>query len=185
MKKIITTSILLLVTMVTFGQEYTINTSSSKMEWTGKAAFNSYSLTGNINVKSGKILIENDSIKQLHVVIDMKSLNHKNKDLEKHLKNKDFFQVKKYKEAIFKLEKPVSIKNNKAIIKGLMTIKNKSFTEEVTLEVIQGTNVKINFNTILDRTKYGVTYNSPNFFKKMKENAIADEFTLKSELIFN
>ena len=101
------------------------------------------------------------------------------------MKNKDFFQVKKYKEAIFKLEKPVRIKNNKAIVKGLMTIKNKSFTEEVTLEIVQRTNVKINFNTILDRTKYGVTYNSPNFFKKIKENAIADEFTLKSELIFN
>ena len=185
MKKIITTSILLLLTIVTFGQEYAINTSSSKMEWTGKAAFNSYSLTGNINIKSGKIVLDKDSIKQLHVIIDMKSLNHNNKDLEKHLKNKDFFQVKKYKEAIFKLEKPVHIKNNKAIVKGLMTIKNKSFTEEVTLEIVQETKVKISFITTLDRTKYGVTYNSPNFFKKMKENAIADEFTLKSELIFN
>ena len=60
--------------MVTFEQEYAINTASSKMEWTGKATFNSYSLTGNINIKSGKIVLENDSIKKLHVVIDMKSL---------------------------------------------------------------------------------------------------------------
>lgn len=36
----------------------------------------------------------------------------------------------------------------------------------------------------MDRTQYGVNHNSPSIFKRLKEDAIADEFVLKGELIF-
>ena len=44
--------------------------------------------------------------------------------------------------------------------------------------------ISITFNHKMDRTTYGVNYNSPSIFKSLKENVIADDFTLKASLTF-
>ncbi|EDP71318.1 YCE I like family protein [Flavobacteriales bacterium ALC-1] len=173
--------ILCLISAFTFGQSKTIDTYKSTLNWTGKAAFNTYSLSGTLKVKSGAITIENDSIKSLNIVIDMKSLDHENKDLKTHLRGNDFFEVKTYSQATFKLSKAVSISNNEAQITGEMTIKDISKTESFTIKLNENYS-ELSFNISIDRTDYGVKFNSPSFFKKMKENAIADEFKLKGNL---
>ncbi len=183
-KNYIITVFSLLLSIHFFAQKLQLDTKSSTFLWTGKAALNAYALTGSIEAKSGKISIENDSIKKLEVIIDMKSLHHKNKKLKKHLRNKDFFEVKKYQTAVFNLLNPVKIKNGKAVLIGNMTIKNITRKEEIVVKITNNDNFKIAFKTAIDRTKYGVKFNSPSFFKKLKENAIADRFILKSELIF-
>ena len=179
-----TTAFILLLSLHIFSQKLILNQKTSTISWTGKAAFNAYALTGSLQAKSGEIYVENDTIKELTVSIDMKSLHHENKDLKKHLRNKDFFEVKKYETAVFKLTKPAQIIDGKAVLIGKLTIKNVTQKEEINIEINIDKEVKLNFETYLDRTKYGVKFNSPSFFKKMKENAIADEFILKSELIF-
>lgn len=179
------TALFILITININAQKLNLDKNSSTITWTGKAAFNSYALTGNLQAKSGEILMINDSIKKLEVIIDMKSLHHENKDLKKHLRNKDFFEVKKYQAAVFTLLKPIKIKNGKTILVGNLTIKNITNIEEIEVEILKDKTVEISFTTKLDRTKYGVKFNSPSFFKRMKENAIADEFILKTQLIFN
>lgn len=179
------TSLLCLISMSISAQKFNLDHKNSTISWTGKAAFNAYALTGSLKAKSGEILIENDSIKKLEVIIDMKSLDHSNKDLKKHLRNKDFFEVKKYQIATFKLLNAVKLVSGKIVLVGNMTIKNITRKEEIEVEIHKEENINIQFTTNLNRTKYGVKFNSPSFFKKMKENAIADEFVLKSELTFN
>ena len=179
------TALLIFTSITIFGQQQNLDNKNSTITWTGKAAFNAYSLTGSLKTKSGIILIENDSIKKLEVIIDMKSLDHSNKDLKKHLRNKDFFEVKKYQTAVFTLTNTVKVTTGKILLIGNMTIKNITKKEEIEVEINKNKNISIQFTTNLDRTKYGVKFNSPSFFKKMKENAIADEFVLKSTLIFN
>jgi polyisoprenoid-binding protein YceI len=181
----IITVLILFISLNCRAQKFNLDKKTSIISWTGKAAFNAYSLKGSLQAKSGEIKIDKDSITKLEVFIDMKSLDHENKDLKKHLKNKDFFEVKRYQTAVFKLMKPAKIINGKAILIGNMTIKNSTKKEEIEIEISRNDKVKVNFKTTLDRTKYGVKFNSPTFFKKMKENAIADDFVLKSELIFN
>ncbi len=186
LKKIIVLITLLCVTIAVEAQKLEINTKESTIFWTGKAAFNTYTLTGSLQVKSGTLTIKNDSIQRLEVHIDMKSLNHKNNDLKKHLRNKDFFEVKKYPIATFILKKPTSIIDGKSTLIGTMKIKETSREEKISVTILkENKRIKISFSTRIDRTKYGVKFNSPSFFKKMKENAIADEFILKSELFFN
>lgn len=186
MKKLqLFTAILVFTSITIIGQKHNLDSKNSTISWTGKAAFNAYALTGSLEAKSGEILIENDSIKKLEVIIDMKSLDHSNKDLKKHLRNKDFFEVKKYQTATFKLLNAVKLVKGKIILVGNMTIKNITKKEEIEVEINKNENITLQFTTNLDRTKYGVNFNSPSFFKKMKENAIADEFVLKSELTFN
>ena len=65
-----------------------------------------------------------------------------------------------------------------------MTIKDISKTESFTIKIDEDYK-ELTFNISIDRTIYGVKFNSPSFFKKMKENAIADEFKLKGSLILD
>ncbi|MFP4845072.1 YceI family protein [Winogradskyella sp. PE311] len=183
-KNITTLFICSLISILTFGQSKSIDTKKSTLEWTGKAAFNAYALSGTLKAKSGEILIENDSIKTLKIVIDMKSLNHENKDLKSHLRGKDFFEVKTYTKAIFLLEDAVRIQNRTAKLRGKLTIKDITKTETFTIKLDEVYS-ELTFDITIDRTDYGVKFNSPSFFKKMKENAIADDFKLKGSLKLN
>ncbi|RNC84156.1 MAG: YceI family protein [Winogradskyella sp.] len=180
--KQITTLIIVLCIANGFSQSKTINTKKSSINWTGKAAFNAYSLTGTLNVKNGSITIDNDSITSLNIIIDMKSLDHENGDLKKHLRSKDFFEVNTYKEASYSISEPVQINNGKAIITGKMKIKDIE-KDETFIVALNNDYSELTFNISMDRTLYGVKFNSPSFFKKMKENAIADEFKLKGSLV--
>ena len=166
------------------GQQ-SINAEKSTINWKGKAAFNSYSPTGTIQVKEGSISIENNVITALNIVIDMTTLDHEIKDLKNHLRNKDFFEVKKYKTATFTLSEPAKIINGGVLVVGAMTIKNTTKKETIKLTVSHEGALRLQFDFNLDRTEYGIKFNSPNFFKKLKENAIADKFNLKGNLVFD
>lgn len=162
-------------------QELELKVNESKIEWIGKAAFNSYSLTGLLSPIEGRIKVKNNTIFELSIVVDMKSLNHENSDLKKHLRSKDFFEVKKYTKAYFKINQPVLLDEHTVILVGEMTIKGITKTETIIATL---KNKILTFEHSIDRTLYGVKFNSPSFFKKLKENAIADNFILKGSLVF-
>ncbi len=185
MKTIIYLSLFFL-SFSTQAQNFRLNSQASTLNWTGKAAFNTYALSGTLKAKFGKLRIEKDTIVELTLVIDMMSLDHENNDLKSHLRSKDFFNVKKFKEAQFLLSNNPLIKSEEAQIKGRLTIKDKSKQETILIAIVKiGNKMKFSFKTTLDRLDYGVTYNSPSLFKKLKQNAIADEFVLEGELIFD
>ncbi|MCA0132540.1 YceI family protein [Winogradskyella alexanderae] len=181
MKTILSFCLILCVT-ITSAQSHEISTSNSTFSWTGKAAFSSYSLTGKIKVKNGNVVIEGNQIHKFNITMDMKTLNHENSDLEYHLRSKDFFEVNTYTEAKFELTETTRIVNNRALLKGKLTIKDVTKTETFLIYVNQGQS-EITFNITIDRTVYGVKFNSPSFFKKLKENAIADEFIIKGKIL--
>lgn len=174
---------MILIAFYSSAQQQTLETTT--IQWTGKAAFNSYELSGTLKTKTGILEIKNDSIKQLVITIDMKSLDHKNKDLKKHLRSKDFFEIKTYHEATFTLTKPAAIIDGKANLIGNMIIKDKTKQETIPVNVkMLGNKTCISLNCTLNRIAYGITFNSPTVFEKIKENAIADNFKLKAELKF-
>lgn len=173
--------ILLFVFATVQSQNQELNIKNSELSWTGKAAFNAYALTGSLKAEEGQITIEDNRIQSLKVTINMKSLDHENRDLKKHLRSADFFEVNTYTTATFNLLEPAQIVNGKAVVKGTMTIKGQSQQETIEVTIKGDT---LSFDHIMDRTAYGIKYNSPSFFKKMKENAIADNFELKGTLIF-
>lgn len=167
-----------------FSQSKLIDKEQSTLNWTGKAAFNAYSLTGNLKVKNGTALIRNDSLIALKIIVDMKSLHHENGALKSHLRSKDFFEVKTYDTAIFALIEPALIRNNSAEITGYFTIKNHPQKESLTLNFSDNQSL-IRFEMNLDRTDYGINFNSPSFYEKLKDDAIADVISIKGQLIMN
>lgn len=176
---------IILFGIATQAQSYRLDTEASTLNWTGKAAFNAYALSGTLKAKLGNLTVKNDSITALNLVVDMLSLDHENNDLKSHLRSNDFFDVKKYKEAQFLLTTTSAIKQDEASIGGSMIIKDKTKVEFITVKLSkEGARLKLSFKTKLNRLDYGVSYNSPSIFKKLKQNAIADEFILEGELIF-
>ena len=165
-------------------QTYTVK-DATQLTWQGKAAFGSYAPEGTLDISGGRINLENDSITQLNVVIDMTTLSQENKQLEGHLRNADFFDVELFDKASFTMTNKLSVSDTQATLKGVMTIKGQSRAEEIPVTIQKtATGVIITFNHTMDRTQYGINYNSPSFFKRLKENAIDDDFTLKGTLEF-
>ena len=156
---------------------------ASKLKWTGKAAFNSYELTGTLKTQEGLIVIDQNTITNLKIIVSMESLNHENSDLKSHLRSKDFFDVKNYKTAFFELTQPAEIINKEVTLIGTMTIKGVRNSESISAFINSETST-ISFKTNLNRVNYGVTFNSPSVFEKLKENAIADIFVLQGTLKF-
>ncbi|MEL6721042.1 MAG: YceI family protein, partial [Bacteroidota bacterium] len=82
---------ILLLNLTSFAQQnYQLNTKNSKLEWTGKAAFSSYSLSGTINAKSGSLNVADNQIQSAEITINTKSIDASSKQLVQHLKSEDF-----------------------------------------------------------------------------------------------
>ena len=177
----------LFIYSTTFAQKETkVSENGQSLTWIGKAAVGGYAPEGTLKIMSGKIVYTSEEIVDLKIVIDMKSLEQENVQLRDHLRDKDFFYVKKFPVATFILSEAVKIENGYANILGNMTIRGKTQPEKISALISPSAEgVKIDFKHKMDRTRYGVNHNSPSIFKKIKENAIADEFILKGAINFN
>jgi len=180
------TLLFLSISSFLLGQDaYTITKDTNTLTWGGKAAVGGYAPEGTLQIQDATITCENNTITSLEIIVNMTSLYQENKRLSGHLRDKDFFHVKKYKTATFTLSEPVDISSNTCILNGIMAIKDAQNKEAVKATItVQDGNISITFNHTMDRTVYGVTYNSPSIFKSLKENVIADDFTLKGTLVF-
>lgn len=170
---------------ISTAQNWTLAPMKSKITWAGKAAFSAYTLDGTLQIKSSEIDIVNKDIQSATFIFDMLTIDSENKDLTKHLKSKDFFQVKKYKTATFKLMELTVDTSNQAIVSGNLTIKGT--TKMITFPIqanFSNNQLTIKGQTKVNRTDYGITFNSPSFFEKLKDQAIADDFGLVFDLVF-
>jgi polyisoprenoid-binding protein YceI len=175
-----------MITSIIWSQNtHLLTPESNTLTWQGKAALGSYAPEGVLKIKDVTIQEIDSKLLVLTIVVDMTSLYQENTQLSTHLRGKDFFHVKKHKTAVFKLIKPIDISNSSIMLKGTMTIKGETNIEQIQASVtMDNQKICIRFNHTMDRTKYGINYNSPSIFKSLKENVIADDFTLKGALYF-
>jgi len=174
------TVIILLVFINTcaFGQN------TQTLTWQGRAAVGGYAPEGTLEILEASAEIKEDKLIDLSVVVDMRTLDQENSRLKNHLRDEDFFYVDKFPVATFILSDVVQLKNAEILLNGIMTIRGMSSEEKIRAEVIRNDeSIRISFDHIMDRTSYGITYNSPSVFEKLKENAIADEFVLKGTIV--
>ena len=174
-----------IIPQLVIAQNWTFQPNQSQLNWTGKAAFSAYALSGTIQLKSAEITMGNENIQLGKFVVDMKTIDSEMKDLTKHLKSKDFFEVKKYKTTVFELTQIKLSEENQWIAEGNLTIKEK--TKPITFLITQSivdSQLLVKGKAIINRTDFGITFNSPSFFEKMKDQAIADDFELNFELMF-
>lgn len=143
---------------------------AGEIKWTGYGVGKSHA--GTIPVKAGSSIdVKGTDVVGGTIVLDMTQLKTPDSPrLEAHLKNADFFEVDKHKEATFKITKVEAIKDAKAgspthKITGDLTIKGKTHSQEVLATVTHKDKkyTAAGSSTIADRTKFDIVYNSGKF----------------------
>jgi len=164
---------------------YAVSNSESTVTWEGYGIGKSHN--GTVNVVAGKFEIANGALSIGKMTIDMSSLvaldltdADKKGKLEGHLKDADFFNVAAFPTANIE----VTDASNLSAVKANLTIKDK--TNEIVfpakLEMVDGAAV-LTADLTIDRTKFGITYGSGNFFKDLGDKLIKDEFKIGVKLI--
>ena len=170
---------------------FDVDVASSVLGWKGTKVTGSHN--GTIGIASGTISVEKNNITAGNFIIDMKTIKDAdmtdpdgNSKLVKHLSDVDFFDVAKYPTSKFeitgteKLAQADSAGNNYKIM-GNLTIKditkNITIAANVSMDATQFSAAS-KFN--VDRTDFGLKYNSGKFFKNIGDKAINDimEFDL-------
>ncbi len=170
---------------------YDVDVNYSTLGWKGTKVGGAHN--GNISISSGTISVEKNNITAGSFTIDMKTITNadllekdKNDKLVAHLSGPDFFDVEKFNTAKFEItgsEKlaEADANGNNYKIMGNLTIKdvtkNITIPANVTMDATQFTATS-KFN--IDRTDFGVKYNSGKFFANIGDKAIGDiiEFDL-------
>ena len=172
-----------------------INLQKSQLKWTGKKLAGSH--TGTLQFKKGSLIFRENQLVSGEFVVDMTTLQvtdlqGKGKmNLEKHLKNDDFFGVDKHKESHLKITHVnnsviVDNDNRKDMlfeIKADLTIKNITKPVKFTMRVMDDKRAKADLT--IDRTQYGIKYKSKSFFSDLGDKVIYDDFEIVVDLEFN
>ena len=177
MKKIILTCIFItyLSSICNAQEKLDIDISKSSIKWIGEYIFSFSGHNGFINFKKGHFIKTGDVITGGEFIIDMNSITNTdiktkkaNEGLVNHLKDPDFFDVKKHPSAKLTIFKVEYFDNNQVRINAKLTIK--------------GITNPIKFNANLDyakkslKTKFKINRKkwNVNYQSKMKDSPISD-----------
>lgn len=179
------------------GNKLAVNIADSKVNWIGKKPTGEH--TGFVKLASGDILAENNEIKGGSFVIDLKSIvdvdlkdEGMNQKLVGHLKSADFFDVEKYPTARFVITKVTKIQGAAAgaaksthKIEGDLTMKNitKKVSFDASINTLNGKLTASSAPFTIDRTQWGVNYQSKSIFAELKDQFIYDDITLNIDLV--
>lgn len=174
---------------------YEVDVEKSTLQWIGRNA--KYAHSGNINIKSGKIIFKGGVLESGMFVIDMTSIRDNDLSdsvmkgvLESHLKSPDFFDVDEYPEAMFsiktaRLSDNVSLGVSSYDISGILTIKDVNNTIDFPAMVTPvgdgSINVQAHFD--FDRTLWNVRYGSEKFFEKLGMHLVNDMVSVELFLV--
>jgi polyisoprenoid-binding protein YceI len=161
-----------------------IDTKESVVAWKGSSVEGAH--TGYVYISKGELMIENGQLMGGAVEVDMSTIegddHRSDNNLIKHLKDADFFDVKKFPFSTIAITRVALITVEDKEITGNLTIKGITHpvTFPVKMEMKDGI-VKASGKLVIDRTLWDVRYKSGKFFDNLKDQAIADsiEFNIK------
>ena len=173
---------------ILLGQKYNIDTKQSVITWKGSMLFDiDEEHVGYVYLSKGILGIENGKLLGGSAVIDMNSIEYKDKASKntpvKHLKSPDYFDVEKFPISTIVITKIESLRGH-TIVKGNLTIKGVAYpiTFPAKMEIRDGT-VKANGKLIIDRTNWGIRYRSGKFYDNLADQAVSDNIELHMKIV--
>jgi len=167
-------------------EKYAIDTKKSVVTWKGSMLIGSNSHTGYVYISKGELIIEKDQLLGGTAEVNMNTIedekHRSDNGLINHLKDPDFFDVKKFPISTIVLTKAVLINDEHTKVTGNLTI--KGITHPITfpakIEIKDGI-VKMNSKLVIDRTKWGIRYKSGKFYDLLADQTMSDsiEFHIK------
>ncbi len=181
--------IVVFVSLFTIGwltaqSEIPIDTSMSSIKWTGSNLFKLNEHYGTVKFKQGIIFKNGDALTGGSFEVDMNSITNTdgkyNEMLVFHLKNEDFFNVKKHASAQLEITGITYADNVNLDVKAMLTIKGvtQAITYSATLEQIDD-RIRMVSKFIIDRTRWNVNYESKGLLKTLKDDTISDAITFE------
>ena len=167
-------------------EKYIIDTRESVVTWKGGMLIGSDFHTGYVYLSKGELRIENSQLVGGTAEVDMNTIedetHRSDNGLIKHLKDPDFFDVKKFPISIIAINRVESTNGEEKEVTGNLTI--KGITHPVTFQAkveVKAGIVKANGKVVIDRTKWDVRYKSGKFYDLLANETISDsiEFHMK------
>ena len=159
----------------TFGQALKADKEKSKIEFVGKKPDGKHA--GGFKDFTSELKVDHESPNKSTIMIEIKteSLWADNEMLTGHLKNPDFFDVKKYPTIKFESTK-IEVNEKKATITGKMTMLDKTVEVVIpTTNELSDSSLKVVAEFKIDRTKWGMNYG---------KGKVDDEVELKVTLFY-
>lgn len=169
---------------------YEVEVAHSQISWSaGKIV--GKPLTGTVGILSGSFWLDDSgNISGGKFIIDMEDITSTNlptvdqqKKLVDHLKSDDFFSVKVYPTAQFKITSVEKKGDDSYIITGDLTIKDQTHSISFPANIkISPTELIAQANFSIDRTIWGIKYGSDKFFKNLGDRVIKDKIIFSINL---
>lgn len=167
---------------------YMVNVSDSSIRWEGSKPVGGAHF-GAVAISEGSLMVEDGALTGGSIVIDMTSIT--NEDLSGgmadrlvgHLKSEDFFGIDTFPTAVLNILSSTPAGDNLFDVVGEMTIKDVTVPVEFVAEATETDGmITATADITLDRTDFGITYNSGSFFEGLGDNLINDEMLIGVEL---
>ena len=182
MKTLLTSAFILITTVLSVqaqNRAYTIDANASQLTWTGYAEVGSWAPSGTIQLAKGQVTRTGNQISSATMTLDMTTIRHENGQLQTHLRDEAFFDVTRFPTATFVLRTLTDMTAT-----GQLTL--KGVTKPVSFPIVvsqEGTGLRIKGRAVIDRTQFGIRYNSTSFFSGLGDQAIKNEFALTFDVI--
>lgn len=159
---------------------YHADPKASQIFWTGHAEVGTYAPTGTVQLRQGSFEYDGRTLRNGRFEFDMRTIEQEQAQLAEHLRAPEFFDVATYPTAVFVLRE---VRNGTAT--GQLTLKGVTKPVQFPVRVkpeprgllrIQGT-------ATIDRTQFGINYNSSSFFQNLGSYAIRNEFELRFDVV--
>ena len=159
---------------------YRLDPASSTLAWTGHAEAGSWAPQGTVRLREGRVLADGVAVRAARVVVDMATIAHEQAPLAEHLRNADFFDVARFPTAVFEL---TEFKAGQA--RGTLTLKGvtKPVAFPVTVAAAPGGGLRLRGTASIDRTQFGINYNSTAFFQNLGSYAVRNDFQVAFDVL--
>jgi polyisoprenoid-binding protein YceI len=174
---------------------YSLVIPESFVNWKGTQVMGGNGHQGYIKPLTGNLAFDaNGIIAGGYFELDMNTITLTDKKdtssdngLVPHLKDPDFFNVKKYPKATFQLTKAMKVSGDSSYyITGQLTL--RAITLEIhfpAMIVRNGDDIVATASFIIDRTKWGITYQSGSVLGMVKDELLEDKVPVSLALRFH
>jgi K(+)-stimulated pyrophosphate-energized sodium pump len=167
---------------------YSVNTAASSLHWTASKTTGNHS--GTIALKAGKINITEEGLSGSFemdmangIIIEDITDSADNRHLHDHLMSEDFFSTATHPVANLEIVSANSLGNGKYQVNARLTI--KGITKDISFPAStseENGQTLAQANITIDRTMWGIKYNSKTIFPELGDKFIHDEIQLEVKL---
>jgi polyisoprenoid-binding protein YceI len=179
MKTTLFFGLLFLGALPVLAQRFVADATQSKLTWTGHSEVGNYAPSGTLQLQQGFFDLKSGRISRSRMDIDMRTIQHEDGKMQAHLRGEDFFNAPAFPTATFVLQR---ISGNQA--SGQLTI--KGVMKPVTFPILvttEGDALRVKGKATIDRTEFGIKYNSSSFFSGLGDYAIKNTFELAFDVV--